>query len=153
MMRGRKGQRDTKPTPLHSMNDIPRDGYTGFPRAWPMSQEKRRWLPPGHGRCLKRSAAGWIPCRGLHYGKHISLRPMVPHCRSGYKGGMFRDKTLPYRHRRTALLSWKIHEYRNLKQITDGATDIAPNKTRPWRQGDYQSAVPVAGHGHINLSR
>ena len=57
MMRGRKGQRDTKPTRLHSMNDIPRDGYTGFPqgmadasreaplggfRAWQMSQEKRR---------------------------------------------------------------------------------------------------------------
>lgn len=31
MMRGRKIQRDTKPTRLHSMNDIPRDGYTGFP--------------------------------------------------------------------------------------------------------------------------
>lgn len=31
MMRGRKGQRDTKPTRLHSMNDIPRDGYTGSP--------------------------------------------------------------------------------------------------------------------------
>lgn len=26
-------------------------------------------------------------------------------------GGMCRDRTLPYRHRRTALLSWKIHEY------------------------------------------
>ena len=45
MMRGRKGQRDTKPTPLHSMNDIPRDGYTGSPRAWQMSEERRCWLP------------------------------------------------------------------------------------------------------------
>ena len=74
MMRGRKGQRDTKPTRLHSMNDIPRDGYTGS---------------PGHGSCLKRSAVGWIPgmadvsreaplcgfrAEALHYGKHISLR-------------------------------------------------------------------------------
>ena len=25
--------------------------------------------------------------------------------------GMCRDRTLLYRHRRTALLSWKIHEY------------------------------------------
>ena len=46
MMRGRKGQRDTKPTRLHSMNDIP---MMDLP------------APPGHGRCLKRSAAGWIP--------------------------------------------------------------------------------------------
>lgn len=27
------------------------------------------------------------------------------------QGGMCRDRTLPYRHRRTALLSWKIPEY------------------------------------------
>lgn len=27
------------------------------------------------------------------------------------QGGMCRDRALPYRHRRTALLSWKIHEY------------------------------------------
>ena len=60
MMRGRKGQRDTKPTRLHSMNDIPRDGYTGSPRG--MADVSREAL-----LCGFRAEA-------LHYGKHISLR-------------------------------------------------------------------------------
>ena len=48
--------------------------------------------PPGHGRCLQRSAAVWIPgmadvsrevtlcgfrAEALHYGKHISLRRYI----------------------------------------------------------------------------
>lgn len=73
MMRGRKGQRDTKPTRLHSMNDNP---VMDIPASL------------GHGSYLKRSAAVWIPdmadvsreallcgfrAEALHYGKHISL--------------------------------------------------------------------------------
>ena len=73
-MRGRKGQRDTKPTRLHSMNDIPRDGYTGFPRVWQMSQEMRRWLPPGMADVSREAPLGGFRVEALHYGKHISLR-------------------------------------------------------------------------------
>ena len=63
MMRGRKGQRDTKPTRLHSMNDIPRDGYTGSPPG--MADVSREAL-----LCVFRAEA-------LHYVKHISLRRYI----------------------------------------------------------------------------
>ena len=77
MMRGRKGQRDTKSTRLHSMNDIPRDGYTGFPRAWQMYEEKRRWLPPGMADVSREAPLGGFRVEALHYGKHISLRRYI----------------------------------------------------------------------------
>ena len=64
MMRGRKGQRDTKPTPLHSMNDIPRDGYTGFPRAWPMSQEKRRCVDSVQGHSIMGNTSAYADVAG-----------------------------------------------------------------------------------------
>ena len=103
MMRGRKGQRDTKPTRLHSMNDIPRDGYTGS--------------PPGMADVSREALLCGFRAEALHYGKHISLRrysglrPMSPSLSELIQGGMCRDRTLPYRLRRTALLSWKIPEY------------------------------------------
>ena len=92
-MRGRKGQRDTKPTRLHSTKDIPRDGYTGFPRVWQLSQEKRRWLSPGMAVVSREAPLGGFRAEALHYGKHISLADVAgydrcpPHCWSGYKGG------------------------------------------------------------------
>lgn len=116
MMRGRKGQRDTKPTRLHSMNDIPRDGYTGSPRAWQLSQEKRRWLPPGMAD-VSRDA----PLGGFRAEASITGNTSVYADTAGYdrwaplseriQGGMCRDRALPYRHGRTDLLSWKIPEY------------------------------------------
>ena len=78
MMRGRKGQRDTKPTRLHSMNDIPRDGYTGFPRAWQMSQEKRCCVDSVQGHSIMGNTSAYADIAGYDDGLH---------CRSGYKGG------------------------------------------------------------------
>ena len=102
MMRGRKGQRDTKPTRLHSMNDIPRDGYTGFPRAWQMSQEKRRWVDSGQEHSIMGNTSAYADTSGYDRWAPLSER---------IQRGMCRDRALPYRHRRTALLSWKIPEY------------------------------------------
>ena len=92
MMRGRKGQRDTKPTRLHSMNDIPRDGYTGFPRAWQMSQEKRRWLPPGMADVSRDAPLGGFRAEASITGNTSAYADIAGyddglHCRSGYKGG------------------------------------------------------------------
>lgn len=116
MMRGRKGQRDTKPTRLHSMNDIPRDGYTGFPRAWQMSQEKRRWLPPGMADVSRDAPLGGFRAEASITGNTSAYADIAGYDRwaplsERIQGGMCRDRTLPYRHRRTALLSWKIPEY------------------------------------------
>lgn len=102
MMRGRKGQRDTKPTRLHSMNDIPRDGYTGFPRAWQMSQEKRCCVDSVQRHSIMGNTSAYADIAGYDRWAPLSER---------IQGGMCRDRALPYRHRRTALLSWKIHEY------------------------------------------
>ena len=79
MMRGRKGQRDTKPTRLHSMKDIPRDGYTGFPRVWQLSQEKRRWVDSVQGHSIMGNISAYADIAGYDR--------CPPHCRSGYKGG------------------------------------------------------------------
>ena len=116
MMRGRKGQRDTKPTRLHSMNDIPRDGYTGFPRAWQMSQEKRRWLPPGMADVSRDEPLGGFRAEASITGNTSAYADIAGYDRwsplsERIQGGMCRDRTLPYRLRRTALLRWKIHEY------------------------------------------
>ena len=116
MMRGRKGQRDTKPTRLHSMNDIPRDGYTGFPRAWQMSQEKRRWLPPGMADVSRDAPLGGFRAEASITGNTSAYADIAGYDRwaplsERIQRGMCRDRALPYRHRRTALLSWKIPEY------------------------------------------
>ena len=102
MMRGRKGQRDTKPTRLHSMNDIPLDGYTGFPRAWQMSQEKRCWVDSVQRHSIMGNTSAYADTSG-----YDRWPPTV----GADTRGMCRDRTLPYRLRRTALLSWKIPEY------------------------------------------
>ena len=93
MMRGRKGQRDTKPTPLHSMNDIPRDGYTGSPRAWQMSEERRCWLPLSMADVSREAplcgfrAEASIMGNTSAYADIAGYDRCPPHCRSGYKGG------------------------------------------------------------------
>ena len=79
MMRGRKGQRDTKPTRLHSMNDIPRDVYTGFPRAWQMSQEKRCCVDSVQRHSIMGNTSAYADIAGYDR--------CPPHCRSGYKVG------------------------------------------------------------------
>ena len=118
MMRGRKGQHDTKPTRLHSMNDIPLDGYTGFPPGMAVvSREAPLASSPGMADVSIEAPLCGFRAEALHYGKHISLRrcsglrPMPPTVGADTRGGMCRDRTLPYRHRRTTLLSRKIPEY------------------------------------------
>ena len=102
MMRGRKGQRDTKPTRLHSMNDIPRDGYT--------------WLPPGMADVSRDAPLGGFRAEASITGNTSAYADTAGYDRwaplsERIQGGMCRDRALPYRHGRTALLSWKIHEY------------------------------------------
>ena len=61
------------------MNDIPRDGYTGFPRAWQMSQEKRCCVDSVQRHSIMGNTSAYADIAG--YGR------WPPHCRSGYKGG------------------------------------------------------------------
>ena len=102
MMRGRKGQRDTKPTRLHSMNDIPRDGYTGFP---PGMADVSREAP----LCGFRAEAS-IMGNTSAYADIAGYDRWSPTVGADTRG-MCRDRALPYRLRRTDLLIWKIPEY------------------------------------------
>ena len=101
MMRGRKGQRDTKPTRLHSMNDTPVMYIPAIPG---MADASREALLCGFRAeaSIMGNTSAYADIAGYDRWAPLSER---------IQGGMCRDRALPYRHRRTALLSWKIPEY------------------------------------------
>lgn len=56
------------------MNDIPRDGYTGFPRAWQLSQEKRRWVDSVQGHFIMGNTSAYADEAGYDRWAPLSER-------------------------------------------------------------------------------
>lgn len=101
MMRGRKGQRDTKPTRLHSMNDNPVMDIPASPGHADVSREALLCGFRAEASIMGNTSA-YADTSGYDRWAPLSER---------IQGGICRDRALPYSLRRTALLSWKIPEY------------------------------------------
>lgn len=84
------------------MADVSREAPLGGFRVWQMSQEKRCCVDSVQRHSIMGNTSAYADIAGYDRWAPLSER---------IKGGMCRDRTLPYRLRRTALLSWKIHEY------------------------------------------